>query len=207
MPDHVYMRSAEVAVDQHRYRDALAALEVLLDRTQPPVGVFTLASLACGKLRDDARAVKLCERGIALHGDAPQLLASQIIPLGRMGQLEQAEAIYGRVCELAPELAEAPFAMGVALMNNGDHERAVALFDQALELDPERAEVYFCLGVLHNQRSEFRAALEDFQRAVELKPDYAEAYYNMKDSFEGLRDFDSSMEMLQKATRLNPAYR
>ncbi len=207
MPEHVYQRIAEVAVDQHRYKEASSALERLLERPKPPVEVFTLASLVCGKLGDDARSVEVCQQGLELHGGSPELLASQIIPLARMGRLEEAEAIYDSVRELAPDLSEAQFAMGVALMNAGDAERAVSLLEHALQLDPDRAEVYFCLGVVHNQRGEFREALEDFQKAVDLKPGYAEAYYNMKDSFEGLRDFDSAMEMLQKATRLNPEYR
>ena len=207
MPDHVFLRSAQAAIDHHRYREALASLETLLDRPKPPVEVFTLASLACGKLHDDQRAVELCEHGLSVFSDNPHLLASQIIPLARLGELERAVAIHDRVRELAPEVAEAPFALGVVRLNAGDTDAALQLFDEALVLDPERAEVYFCLGVIHNQRGEFREALEDLQRAVQLKPEYAEAYYNMKDSFEGLRDFDSAMEMLQKATRLNPEYR
>lgn len=207
VPAHVFQRCAQVGFDERRFTETLADLQPILTRKKPDIEAFTLAALAYGKLDDHENAVSILEQGLERHPDAPLLLANMIIPLARMGNTERANEVYERARELDPELADAPFAMGVARMHQKDDEAAIELLEEALDLRPEYPEALFCLGVIHNHKGEFRNALEHFQLAVELKPDYAEAYYNMKDSYDGLRDFEGSIAMLEKAVQLNPEYR
>ena len=207
VPALVLHRCAQVALEERAYADALSHLEPLLERKQPPLEAFLMASRASLQLGDHARSLAFSEAGLKKHPDEPLLLASAIVPLGRLGQKERMEEAARRSRELDPRLAEPAYSLGVIRLDEGDLDGAEALFSEALEVRPEYPEALFSLGVIHNKRGEFRKALELLQRAVDLRPDYAEAYYNMKESYDGLRDFESSIAVLKKAVRLNPEYR
>lgn|GEM_PF-1720560 len=207
VPGLILHRCAQVAFEERSYQEVLAHLDPILERKQTPLEAFIMASEAAGKLGDHARAVALCEAGLNKHPDIPILFASMVVPLARLGQRERMQEVYERARELSPELAEAPYALGVVRLDDGDLDGASELMLEALALRPDYPEAHFSLGVIHNRRGEFRKALEHFDHAVRLKPEFAEAYYNMKDSYDGLRDFESSIAVLKRAVQLNPEYR
>ena len=207
VPGLILHRCAQVAFEERSYGDVLTHLEPILERKQTPLEAFIMASEAAGKLGDHARAVAQCEAGLTKHPDTPILFASMIVPLARLGQRERMLEVYQRARELAPELAEAPYFLGVVRLGDGDLDGASELIHEALALRADYPEAHLSLGVIHNRRGEFRKALEHLNRAVSLKPEFAEAYYNMKDSYDGLRDFESSIAVLKRAVQLNPEYR
>lgn len=207
VPGLILHRCAQVAFEERSYGDVLTHLEPILERKQTPLEAFIMASEAAARLGDNARSVALCEAGLNKHPDTPILCASMIVPLARLGQRERMQEVYQHARELAPELAEAPYFLGVVRLDDGDLDGASELVHEALALRADYPEAHFSLGVIHNRRGEFRKALEHLDRAVRLKPEFAEAYYNMKDSYDGLRDFESSIAVLKKAVQLNPEYR
>jgi len=204
MPDHVHSRYAEALIRRRQYQEGLAALERLLVKPGASAEVFALASLACGKLGEDERAVELCDQGLRTHRRSALLLANMIIPLTRMGELDRAQMTFDKALEIDPEMAQVHLAMGAARLHSGKQAEAVRLLSHALRLKPDYPEALVCLGVIHNQKKEFKQALEKLGRAVEVKSDYAEAYLHMKESYEGLRDFDNAIAMLNRATQLDP---
>ncbi|HPR63616.1 MAG TPA: tetratricopeptide repeat protein [Thermoanaerobaculia bacterium] len=207
LPDRVFIRVASIAITHREYDEALLALERILSRKKNPLEVFTLAGHAYGMLHQDEKAIEVCEAGLKLYPDSPELLTKMIIPLTRLGRWEDAEASFQRALDLDASFAEAPLSMGVAHMHHGEDKKAVTFLKQALSLEERYPEALFCLGIIQNRQQKYKKALEYFQKAVEYKPDYAEAYYNMKESYEGLKDFDKAIAVLKKATTLNPAYK
>ena len=92
---------------------------------------------------------------LALEPDRPQALLQVGNALGRLGELEEAVGIYGRLLEVNPD-----WSVGVlekratALVNLGRGDQAVADFDRALALAPDDSEL----------RLRFAAALEHLGR-------------------------------------------
>ncbi len=206
MPTRLFERLAEVLISEHRNREGLDVLAAALGRTTASEHAFLLAARAHLELGDLEATVKVCEDGLALHGDSARLRAAMILPLTRLGQTERAEGCARKALELVPDLPEVPVALGVAKLEKGDIKGARASLREALDRDSEFAEAHFHLGVIANRQANYKSALEHFRAATRTRPDYAEAYLHMKDSYEGLRDFDNAIAMLNKAVQLNPEY-
>lgn len=76
-----------------------------------------------------------------------------------------------RALELAPELADAHAAKGLAQYGAGRYEAAEAEFDRAVALDPELFEAYFFQARCCRLRGMHEQAAALFDRAAELRPD------------------------------------
>ncbi len=206
MPTRLFERIAEVAVHEHRYRDALEPLGTALGRSTASERAYLLAATARLELGELEEAVRACETGLETHPDSARLRAAMILPLARLGEKDRAEGCARKALELEPELPDVPVALAVAKLERGDLRGARASLREALQLDGDCAAAHFHLGAIANRESKFKQALDHFREAVRLRPDYAEAYLLMKDSYEGLRDFDNAIAMLNKAVQLNPDY-
>jgi TolB-like protein/Tfp pilus assembly protein PilF len=75
-----------------------------------------------------------------------------------------------RALALAPELAEAHAAKGVALDTAGRFEEATAAFEQAMRLDPDSFDTHFFYGRTCLSRGLPEQAIRLFERAAELQP-------------------------------------
>ncbi len=95
------------------------------------------------------------------------------------GRLAEAEALYRRILEVAPDHARCLHRLGGLALQTGRCEPALALIGRAIALD-DREPVYpntlgnawFALGRLAEAEAHYRQALA-------LKPDYAGARYNL----------------------------
>lgn len=207
MPDHIFVRYAQAAIGQRKFKEGLDALDHVIQKPTNGVEVYKLAALAYGKVKDYQGAVKVCELGLKHHPKDVGLLSEMIIPLGEMGQKEKARDVYSKGREIDAEFAPLIFSMGVVNLHHDDLKEATAQFKEALKLEPKYPEALYCLGVIENRSGKYKKALGYFKRAIKIKPDYAEAYYQMRDSYENLKDFDNALAMLKEATRLNPEYK
>jgi adenylate cyclase len=80
-------------------------------------------------------------------------------------------AMTDKAMELAPNLAEAHAARGMAYHVAGCPEVAVASFQQAIERDPLVFGAHFWLGLSRRDLNQLGEAAALFQRAAELRPD------------------------------------
>ena len=75
-----------------------------------------------------------------------------------------------RALELAPDLAEAHAARGVALDTAGRFEEATAEFEQAMRLEPDSFDTHFFYGRTCLSRGLPERAIQLFERAAVLQP-------------------------------------
>jgi protein O-GlcNAc transferase len=108
--------------------------------------------------------------------DGEQMLAAAIAH-HRAGRLQDAERLYRKICDTAPN-ARALHLAGVVSHQLGRHD-AAALIGQAVALDPDFAEAHNDRGVILAASGLLQDALTCFERAVALKPDYDEARLNL----------------------------
>jgi TolB-like protein/Tfp pilus assembly protein PilF len=76
-----------------------------------------------------------------------------------------------RALELAPDLADAHAAKGLALYGVGRYNEAAVEFDRAMTLDPKLFEAHFFQARCCRLRGDHEEAVALFEKAAELRPD------------------------------------
>jgi serine/threonine protein kinase/Flp pilus assembly protein TadD len=85
--------------------------------------------------------------------------------------LEQAESASRKALELAPDLAEAHAARGLALTLSGRHEEANREFETAIRLDPKLYEGFFYYASGRFAEGKLEEAAKLFQQASVVRPE------------------------------------
>jgi predicted TPR repeat methyltransferase len=100
----------------------------------------------------------------------------------RLQQNEQwtdADDIYRRILEVAPDNPDALHYSGVLAHQQGRSEQAVVLLQRSLELEPDRADWYSNLGIVLRDRMKLDEAIVAFEHAITLDPNHANAHNNL----------------------------
>ena len=101
------------------------------------------------------------------------------ILLQKNEQLGEAEELYRRVLDAAPNHPDALHYAGVLAHQQGHSDRAVALIEQSLATAPGRADCYNNLGVVFQSTGKLEAAIEAYQQAIAIDPGHANAHSNL----------------------------
>jgi predicted TPR repeat methyltransferase len=101
------------------------------------------------------------------------------IQLQKNEQLVEAQALYRRVLELAPNHPRALHYAGVLAHQQGRSDEAVALIERSLALDPDCADSYSNLGIIFQSDGRLDAAIDAYRRAIAIDPAHANAYSNL----------------------------
>ena len=206
VPPYVLLNFAKSSLKRRNYTDTIETLERLIAAHPKELEYYTLAAYAMGMARQYDKAVTLSQKAQEIFPDRPEVFAKMIIPLARVGRMNDARLAFERALKLDEKFAEAYFAFGVAHLDK-DEVRAKEYLEKAIALQEGYAEAHFCMGTLYNGQENYKAALKHLKLAVKLNPDYGEAWYAMKSAYEGLRDFDKAIGALNKATSILPNYK
>jgi len=101
------------------------------------------------------------------------------ILLQKNDQLAEAEEVYRRIFDTAPNHPDALHYAGVLAHQQGRSEDAVALIEKSLALVPDRADCYSNLGIIFQAQGKLDDAIVAYRRAISLNPDHANAYSNL----------------------------
>ena len=101
------------------------------------------------------------------------------ILLQKNEQLAEAEELYHRIFDVAPNHPEALHYAGVLAHQQGRSDEAIALIEKSLRLVPDRADCYSNLGIVFQAQGKLDAAIAAYQRAISLNPDHANAHSNL----------------------------
>jgi predicted TPR repeat methyltransferase len=101
------------------------------------------------------------------------------ILLQKNEQLVEAQELYRRVLELAPNHADALHFAGVLAHQQGRSDEAVALIEKSLALVPDRADCYSNLGIVFQSAGRLDRAIDAYRQAIAIDPGHANAYSNL----------------------------
>jgi predicted TPR repeat methyltransferase len=101
------------------------------------------------------------------------------ILLQKNEQLVEAQELYRRVLETAPNHPDALHYAGVLAHQQGRSDEAVALIERSLALAPERADCYSNLGIIFQSTGRLDAAIDAYRRAITIDPGHANAHSNL----------------------------
>jgi predicted TPR repeat methyltransferase len=101
------------------------------------------------------------------------------ILLQKNEQLVEAQELYRRVLETAPNHPDALHYAGVLAHQQGRSDEAVALIERSLALAPERADCYSNLGIIFQSTGRLDAAIDAYRRSITIDPGHANAHSNL----------------------------
>jgi predicted O-linked N-acetylglucosamine transferase (SPINDLY family) len=120
------------------------------------------------------------------------------------GRAAEAEAIYRRILEAAPDHADSLQLLGALSLQLGRTDEAIELLRRAVEVQPAYPEAHNNLGVALQKRGETDEALAHWEKALALKPGYAQAYGNLAKALSEKGKTGLALACWQRAVALNP---
>jgi tetratricopeptide (TPR) repeat protein/TolB-like protein len=122
------------------------------------------------RLGRSEKAVEEATKAVAGLGSASPYEAARIraVQARLTGNSREALKAYGRLCEIAPNSAEAFFDLAAEQENAGALEDARKSLLRVLALDPKHPTAHYVLGRLHYKLGKGTEALEEFGRALAL---------------------------------------
>lgn len=124
----------------------------------------------------------------------------------RTGRLVEAERLYIRILDEAPDNAEALHLLGVLSGQKGDAEKAVDLLRRAIRCDDGQSAYYLNLGTSLMSLDHWAEAADAYKAVIRLAPGDAEAHYFLGCGLEKLDAPDDALEAYRQAIALDPEY-
>jgi len=123
----------------------------------------------------------------------------------QLGNMEEAQALYGEVLRQAPNHADALHLFGVLHHQTGAHEEAAKLIRRAIKRQP-REPAYHCnLGEALRGLGKHRDAEKCFRKALKLAPSFAAAAINLGNLRRDQGKLDRAIVQYKKALAMDPA--
>ncbi|MEJ2652807.1 MAG: tetratricopeptide repeat protein [Gammaproteobacteria bacterium] len=124
--------------------------------------------------------------------------------LFRNNQLQEAKALYLRICEGDPDDAEAWHVLGVINGRLGIIDEAEAACRHAIAANPHYAVAHCDLGNALFIKGHLDEAVACYQEALRLNNNFAEAYNNLGNVLNALSRLDEAAESYRSALNLYP---
>ena len=116
-----------------------------------------------------------------------------------------------KALELAPDLAEAHVAAGIAHCMVQEYKEADAGFEKAIELDPANYDAWYFYGRSKVHEGDLKHALKLFSRAAKVRPEdfqsvilQSQLYHSLGDEKKELESALKGMERARAVLELNP---
>jgi len=119
------------------------------------------------------------------------------------GELQQAESLYWRILDAAPEQPVALHLLGAIAHQMGDSAAAVDHIGKAVAVEPSYAEAHGNLGLALQALGRTDDAVASYRRALAINPDFFEVHYNLGNALQELGRFDEAITSYGKAIAIN----
>lgn len=125
--------------------------------------------------------------------------------LHRNNQLDDAEKLYRRILDAAPELPDALHFLGLLIyQRDKDMEQAESLLRRALALSPDYADAQNNLGNLLKEQDKVDEAAAAYRKTLELNPNQPDAYNNLGTLYRQQGEPEQAIAAYRKAAALDP---
>jgi tetratricopeptide (TPR) repeat protein len=131
---------------------------------------------------------------------------AQALQSHRLGNLQQAQALYRQILQSDPRQSKAWYGLGVIAYQTGQFPLAASLLNRALALDPQDPEAHNTKAVVHRALGQIDAAISHLQRALSCNPRYAEAHNNLANLLQDQGDLETAIAHYRQALQINPRY-
>lgn len=135
------------------------------------------------------------------------LMLKKAIDLQNDGALNEAESLYLKILEAAPQNSDVWNLLGLIAQSRGDFKQALNSFLTAIQYAPTPfAPHFFNLGLTYKALEKPVEALDAFSRAVSLMPDFKEAWNLLAIMQEQAGNHTAAVKSFCKALEIDPDY-
>jgi predicted TPR repeat methyltransferase len=134
----------------------------------------------------------------------PDALGIAIL-MHRNGELKDAETLYRRILDAAPDYADAVHFYGVMLHHRDRSDKAIAMIERSIALDPAPGR-YNNLGNALVERGRLDEAIDAYRRSIDLDSTNADAYNNLGSLQKAQGRLEESEAAYLKALELSPEH-
>lgn len=128
------------------------------------------------------------------------------ILLQKSDQLAEAQQLYARILDAAPDHPDALHYAGVLAQQQGRSDDAGALIERSLEIAPDRADWHSNLGIVRQAEGRLDKAIAAFRRAIALDPGHANAHSNLGVLLRATGRPVEAEEAYRNALRIDPRH-
>jgi len=119
---------------------------------------------------------------------------------------QEALCLFNRLCQLAPEDAEAAFTLAKMYGQLGLLDRAEECARNALAARPGFGAAHLLVGMSLFGRGRCEDAMPSFEKAAELMPDNAKVFNNYGNALAAIGETSRAIDKYQQAVTLNPEF-
>lgn len=126
----------------------------------------------------------------------------------KAGRHAEAETLYGRILDAAPDNADALHRMGLLKAFKGEGEQARALLARSVALADAAgapdADALFNLGSTLHVALATEEAIAAYRRAIALRPDFPDAEYHLSEALQAIGRIDEALATLDVLMTRHP---
>jgi tetratricopeptide (TPR) repeat protein len=140
--------------------------------------------------------------------DSP-ILVEQYLDLGRrlykmFDLLPEAKSCFESILTRNPKQAEALYALGRLVEQEGDYDLALLYYEQCIEQDQAHVYAHLQAGILQMEQEEaYEKAIEHYQVVLEIEPFMTETHVQMAKAHRGLGDLSRAKQFIDIALDIN----
>lgn len=201
-----WTRLAELAFEERRYDDALAAAGAVLERSPRHRGSLLVKARVHLARRETDQAQEALQKLLEQYPNDAEVQIQMARVHTQAGNPKLAEAALARAVELAPERLDAQLALAEMNRAGGAPEVAAETYESLVQRLPGNAQLHESLGQARLEAGDAAGALESFQKARELAPERARSAYGLGLALAKLGRRDEARRAFETALELNPSY-
>ncbi|QDV42144.1 TPR repeat-containing protein YrrB [Stieleria neptunia] len=133
-------------------------------------------------------------------------VVSLAVSLHQGGHLTEAEGLYQRALERAPENVDALHFLGVLRHQQGNSDEAVRLIRRSLRGNPRYHGARNNLGNVLKESERFAEAETEYRKVIEADPGHADALNNLGAVLRVLKRTEEAIASFEQAIRLQPRH-
>jgi len=103
-------------------------------------------------------------------------------------RLEEAEAEFLKLIQLAPEEALGYANLGIVYMRMGKYEQSEEQIKKAIELNPDDPDIRLNLAKVYDLLDKEEASREELEKTIEIDPDHVQSLYSLAESYQNQSD-------------------
>lgn len=224
-----YLRKAETYIQNHRWEEALEALDACIVRDPSQVEAFNLRATVREHFGMDQEALTDYNIYLELRPQNTEALFGRAQLQFRLGRYEAAKTDFIKLTYLPQTETNTVFFqtdaygggtsrifttqgvqtaylfnyIGLTEVQLGNIPKAIEWYDSALRTIQNDPDIFVNRGIARQKSNDQQGALLDFRRALQLNPSHALAKQHMGSLAKGMHP-DSSASLLDAAIRDNP---
>lgn len=138
------------------------------------------------------------------------VLVEQYLDLGRrlykfFDLLPEAKACFEGILSYNPQQAEALYALGRVVEQEGAYEQAIAYYEQCIAADAQHIYAHLQLGILLvKQEQNYEKAIGHYQVVLDVEPYMGETHVHMATAHRAMGDISRAKQFVEIALDINP---